>query len=211
MLEFWKRDTLQVLEDMVGDTRLASSMKWASEKYYNSSGKRIYSELWSRDWWWRKQVSSSWGETDLKEEIQNRSEANAESVTIIPIILTSDKTHLSGSGKVKAWPVMMTIGNISNDVRFVPGKHCAQLIILLPLIKGKSSLVLSWLEGIETYYSTSDTDWRNWHRSVIHSVLRSVLAPIETIMRKGKLMNCADGATRHCFPILYQYIADLEE
>ena len=143
MSEFWKRDTLQVLEDMVGDTRLASSMKWAPEKYYNSSGKRIYSELWSGDWWWRKQVSSSWGETDLKEEIQNRSEANAESVTIIPVILTSDKTHLSGSGKVKAWPVMMTIGNISNDVRFVPGKHCAQLIALLPLIKGKSSLVLS--------------------------------------------------------------------
>src|SRR6202035_969532 len=45
----------------------------------------------------------------------------------------------------------------------------------------------------------------------MHSVLRSVLAPIETIMRKGKLMNCADGATRHCFPVLCQYIADLEE
>ena len=30
-------------------------------------------------------------------------------------------------------------------------------------------------------------------------------------MRKGKLMNCADGATRHCFPVLCQYIADMEE
>jgi hypothetical protein len=29
---------------------------------------------------------------------------------------------------------MMIIGNISNDVRFVPGKHCAQLIALLPII-----------------------------------------------------------------------------
>jgi len=30
----------------------------------------------------------------------------------------------------------MTIGNIPNDVRFVPGKHCAQLIALLPIITG---------------------------------------------------------------------------
>jgi hypothetical protein len=30
-----------------------------------------------------------------------------------------------------------------NDVRFVPGKRCAQLISLLPLIKGKYSLTLS--------------------------------------------------------------------
>jgi hypothetical protein len=135
LLEFWKRNTLEVLEDMVGDTRLASSMKWSPEKHYNSTGERIYSELWSGDWWWRKQVLTLWEGTDVKEEIQNQLGANAESVTIIPLILTSDKTHLSGSGKVKAWPVMMTIGNISNDVRFVPGKHCAQLIALLPLIK----------------------------------------------------------------------------
>jgi hypothetical protein len=48
-MEFWMRDTLEVLEDMVGDTRLAMSMKWAPEKYYNSSRERIYSELWSAD------------------------------------------------------------------------------------------------------------------------------------------------------------------
>jgi hypothetical protein len=88
-----------------------------------------------------EQVSSSWGETDSRNPETVGS--NAESVTVIPIILTSDKTYLSGSGKVKAWPVMMKIGNISNDVRFVPGKRCAQLISLLPLIKGKYSLILS--------------------------------------------------------------------
>jgi hypothetical protein len=39
------RDTLEVLEDIVEDIRLVISMKWASEKYYNSSRERIYSEL----------------------------------------------------------------------------------------------------------------------------------------------------------------------
>jgi hypothetical protein len=37
---------------------------------------------------------------------------------------------------VKAWPLFMTIGNIPNRTRFVPGQHCAQLIALLPVIKG---------------------------------------------------------------------------
>jgi hypothetical protein len=31
---------------------------------------------------------------------------------------------------------MLSIGNIANDVRFVPGQHCAQLIAMLPVIKG---------------------------------------------------------------------------
>jgi Plavaka transposase len=57
----------------------------------------------------------------------------ASSSTIIPIILTSDKTLLSHNAKVKAWPLFMTIGNISNKVRFVPGKHCAQLICMIPV------------------------------------------------------------------------------
>jgi len=48
-----------------------------------------------------------------------------ESATIIPLILTSDKTHLAFSGKVKGWPLMLSIGNIANDVRFVPGQHSA--------------------------------------------------------------------------------------
>jgi len=60
---------------------------------------------------------------------------DVQSATIIPIILTSDKTHLSGSGKFKAWPVLMTIGNIPNEWRFVPGKHCAEPIAMLPIPK----------------------------------------------------------------------------
>ena len=64
------------------------------------------------------------------------SEVTPRSATVIPILLTSDKTHLATSGKVKGWPLFMTIGNIPNDVRFVLGKHCAQLIALLPIITG---------------------------------------------------------------------------
>ena len=56
--EFWYRDSLEVLKYLVGDARLASEMKWAPEKVYNPNGQRLYSELWSTDWWWEKQVYS---------------------------------------------------------------------------------------------------------------------------------------------------------
>jgi Plavaka transposase len=61
---------------------------------------------------------------------------DGKSRTIVPIILTSDKTLYSGSGKATGWPLYISIGNISDFVRFVPGQHCAQLLALLPVIKG---------------------------------------------------------------------------
>jgi Plavaka transposase len=152
-VSYWHRDSLEVLKDLVGDVRLAKDMKWAPEKLLNAKGERLYSELWTADWWWRMQVCTWYMEFINHQEVVDNVRSGPiltpessipipepistpESATIIPIILTSDKTHLAFFGKVKGWPILMTIGNISNDVRFVPGKHCAQLICLLPIIKG---------------------------------------------------------------------------
>jgi len=55
-VEFWKRDALEVLKDMVGDVRLAPNMTWSPKKLYNADRTRLYGELWSGDWWWNKQV-----------------------------------------------------------------------------------------------------------------------------------------------------------
>jgi hypothetical protein len=58
-IEFWIRDSLEILKGMIGDVRLAEEMKWAPEKIYNSKNERIYSELWSGDWWSDMQVIGS--------------------------------------------------------------------------------------------------------------------------------------------------------
>lgn len=54
--DLWMRDTMTVLQHILGDIRFASAMKWGPEKLYNSDHQRVYSELWSGKWWWRKQV-----------------------------------------------------------------------------------------------------------------------------------------------------------
>ena len=80
------------------------------------------------------------------------SDASPESATVVPIILASDKTHLATSGKVKAWPVYMTIGNIANDVRFVPVNIALSLLPCCQLSTGSSSRTDSSDEvGIEKH------------------------------------------------------------
>jgi len=64
------------------------------------------------------------------------SESTAPRATIIPIVLTSDKTHLSHSGKRKAWPVLMTIGNIVERVRFSERLKTLRVIGFLPAHSG---------------------------------------------------------------------------
>jgi len=133
-----------------------------------------------------------------------------ESATIIPIILTSDKTHLSGSGSAKAWPLFITIGNISNNIRFSPGYQCAQLIALIPIIHGDYlTKHTAKMSGIEIHHETEE--FRHWSRSVVHAVIRDVMAPIERVMQNGVRMTCADGAERLCFPLLCEYIGDMPE
>jgi len=58
-IRFWERNSLDILKELVADIKVAEHMKWAPEKVYNSKGERLYSELWTGDWWWRKQVPSA--------------------------------------------------------------------------------------------------------------------------------------------------------
>jgi hypothetical protein len=56
--------------------------------------------------------------------------------TVSPIILASDKTNLSQFGGDKqAWPVYLTIGNISKDIHHQPSSHGTILIRYLPVAK----------------------------------------------------------------------------
>ena len=60
---FWSRDALPVVKELVGDEALAKDMKWSPAKLYNSKGERLYSELYSGNWWWETQVGSAANDT----------------------------------------------------------------------------------------------------------------------------------------------------
>ena len=52
--------------------------------------------------------------------------------TIIPIILSSDKTQLTMFGNKTAYPVYMTIGNLPNEIHHKPSRSAYVLLRYLP-------------------------------------------------------------------------------
>ncbi|KAI6014328.1 hypothetical protein EDC04DRAFT_2904169 [Pisolithus marmoratus] len=104
-LELWRRDPVKCMEELIGNPVFWDMTAYVPEHAYADvkGDNCIYDEMWTGDWWW---------------DVQMRLPKGA---VVAPVILSSDKTTLSQfSGDKKAWPVYLTIGNISKDVRLLP-------------------------------------------------------------------------------------------
>jgi len=116
----------------------------------------------------------------------------------VSIIGLSDQTHLTNfSGDKQAWPVYMTIGNILSRTRSSPAKMPILLLALLPVppkFPGESA--------------RANEAQRQTNPDVLRATFDLVLAPLQQVAREGTVMDCADGKTYLCFPILSAWIAD---
>ena len=112
-------------------------------------------------------------------------------------MLSSDKTSLSVfSGDKKAWPVYMTIGNISKDIRRQVSSHATILVGYLPVSK---------LECFQRKTRTLAG------QRLFHRAMTSLVHPLIDAGLHGKALVCADGFVRQVHPILAAYIADFPE
>ncbi|KIJ63135.1 hypothetical protein HYDPIDRAFT_156602 [Hydnomerulius pinastri MD-312] len=156
-------------------------MSYEPEKLFTDEAcdDRVINEMHTADWWWKTQDRLSRG------------------ATITPIILSSDKTTLSQfRGDKSAWPLYLTIGNISKSVRRQPSSHATVLIGYLPVGK---------------YDCFSDKAKQFARYRMFHYCMRTVLQPLIETGKNGKLMSCADGLKRWIWPIVAAYVADYPE
>ena len=54
--KFWYRNPLAVLQEIFENKNLQHKCQWGPVKEYNADGERVYSDMYTSDWWWEIQV-----------------------------------------------------------------------------------------------------------------------------------------------------------
>ena len=124
-------------------------------------------------------------------------EADKPGATIIPVIISSDKTQVTLFGGKQAYPVYITIGNIPKDIRRKPSRHAQILLAYLPVAKFE--------------HITNKSARRRIISNVLHASLRGILEPLKDAGKNGILMSSGDGVQRRCHPIFAAHCGDYME
>ncbi|KAI0737930.1 hypothetical protein C8Q80DRAFT_1222642 [Daedaleopsis nitida] len=117
--EVFFRDIIQCIEALFGDPEFAPLLLLVPERHYTDATRsvRVYFDMNTGQWWWATQAEL---------------EKTRPGATIIPVIISSDKTQLTLIGNKTAYPVYMTIGNLPKDIRCKPSRRGQILLAYLP-------------------------------------------------------------------------------
>ncbi|KAJ3576991.1 hypothetical protein NP233_g6 [Leucocoprinus birnbaumii] len=183
---FHSRNITECLEHLWRDPGLVDDLIVEPERQYADEEKtsRIYHEMNTGDWWWTTQAQVEKATGDRQ-------------ATIVPIIISSDKTQLTTFRNKQAYPVYMTLGNIPKHIRRKPSRQAQILLAYLPTDK---------LEHISNKSSR-----RRAVANLFHACMRFILKPLKALGEKGIELTSGDGAVRRCYPILAAYVGDYPE
>ncbi|KAI0949317.1 hypothetical protein AcW1_008965 [Taiwanofungus camphoratus] len=182
--EVFYRDIIKCVRALYGDPEMAPYLLLAPERHYTDTSKktRVYFDMHTGKWWWATQ-----------EEL----EKTRTGATIIPIIISSDKTQLTLFGNKTAYPVYLTIGNLPKEIRRKPSCRGQILLAYLPT---------SHLEHI-----ASKAARRRALANLFHACMKRILASLKTAGEHGLNLTSGDGVVRRGHLILATYIGDYPE
>ncbi|KIM35645.1 hypothetical protein M413DRAFT_20740 [Hebeloma cylindrosporum] len=182
--EVYFRDIIACIRALFGDPDFAPYLVFLPEKHYTDEMKtvRMYHDMHTGKWWW---------------STQEQLEKDKPGATIIPIIISTDKTQSTLFRNKSAYPLYMTIGNIPKEIRRKPSSRAYVLLAYLPTTR---------LEA-----ETNQAARRRLLGNLYHACMSKILEPLREAGQSGILMTSGDGSVRRNHPILAAFIGDYPE
>ncbi|KAG1857135.1 hypothetical protein F4604DRAFT_1883077 [Suillus subluteus] len=119
-----------------------------------------------------------------------------EDATMVPIILTSDKTPITRmTGGLEMHPIFLMIGNIQSEVRMKATTHAWHCVGFIPILK---------FDAHPDYQTLL-------HSHLFHKCMDTIFARCKVATKVGEYMPDPMGYIQHCFTPLVAYTADLPE
>jgi hypothetical protein len=116
--------------------------------------------------------------------------------TVIPVILGSDKAHLTVlSGDKKAWPLYLSIGNITSRIRNSQSQRAWLIIGYIPVVH------------FEDHKDLQTTLINRLFHQCVEFILKSLIPA----GNNGIMMADSGGNVRRCYPRVAAYLADYPE
>ncbi|EPS92908.1 hypothetical protein FOMPIDRAFT_1056442 [Fomitopsis schrenkii] len=174
---------IQAIRALLGNPQHADKIVYWPRHLFRdvSRQQRIYSEMWTGQWW---------------HAVQSLLPV---STAVAPVIIATDKTQPTQfSGNKSAYPVYMTLGNIPHSLRRKPSEHACILIRYLSCDKISS-------KGI------SEHKQRALVHQLFHALVRMIVEPLVKAGKEGIEVTSGDGTVRRVHPILAAYVADYPE
>ncbi|TFK53168.1 hypothetical protein OE88DRAFT_1626862 [Heliocybe sulcata] len=178
------RDVIECIHALYGDPEFAVDLVFAPERHYADEDRtiRVYSNMYTGKWWWATQ----------KELERQRPGA-----TIIPVILSSDKTQVTLFGNKSAYPIYMTIGNLPKEIRRKPSRG--------------GHILLGYLPTTRLDHITNKAARRHTLANLFHSCVQRILSPLRAAGQNGLLMPSGDGVHRRTHPLFAMFVGDYPE
>ena len=118
-------------------------------------------------------------------------------VTIIPVLLSSDKTRVVLFGNKSAYPVYMTIGNIPKEIRRKPSR--------------RTHILVGYLPTTQLSHIPSTASRRRMVADLFHYCFSRITNPLNSVGQTGVGMVSGDGIVRHTLPLFACFVGDYPE
>ncbi|KAG2345890.1 hypothetical protein BDR05DRAFT_1012126 [Suillus weaverae] len=182
--DIFYRDVIECIKALYGDPDFADFLVFSPEHHYTDDDEtvRLFSDMHTGKWWWNT---------------QKKLDKQCPGATIIPVIISTDKTQVTVFRNKTAYPVYLTIGNIPKEIRRKPSRRAQILLAYLPTTR---------LDHI-----TNKASRRRSAANLYHACMAHVLSPLEKAGLDGMAMPSGDGVSRHCHPLFACFVGDYPE